>query len=504
MKKLFIFLLYTFTVIHLDAQYGKLDKDLDSDGILTYSFNDSTSYAVGVTSQSDGKIVLAGYGFNGTDLDFAMVRFFPDGTPDNTFGDNGKVLTDFHNDDLCSSMLVQPDGKIVLVGSTNSYNSWAIARYTKDGQPDMTFSGDGKDTAGYGISSDYGPDAVLLPNGKIVIAGVDYHNGKYYCSLVMYNSDGTLDDSFHPDNDTLNAEINAVTLSKNGNLLTTGYISNPDTYQDFVVGSYTQEGLPDGNFSFDGKASTNISVTDVSCDIGLQSDGKIVCAGYVYNVATFHTCLVRYNTDGSLDESFGDNGTVLMFPDNSQLEESINLLIQPDDKIICSGYNLDPVIMERNDMQVIRFNSDGSLDSTFGDHGVVRFSKNTSFNGRGMCLQHDGKLLVSGFTSNAANHEQMLLARLTTGLTPVSKVSSVKEPIVNIYPNPFTDAIQYSLPDGDQYSDLRVYNTEGQILYQTHLQSNVGKVSLNFLAPGIYVVKFTGNNSVSTQMVRKN
>ena len=126
MKKLFISLLLALTIVQLQAQYDKLYKNFDADGILSFEFSDSTnSSAVAVTVQADGKMILAGKGLSNY---FAMARFFPYGTLDGSFDENDKVLTDCIDVDYCTSKIIQPDDRINRVDRYNN-TSRSIAHY---------------------------------------------------------------------------------------------------------------------------------------------------------------------------------------------------------------------------------------------------------------------------------------------------------------------------------------------------------------------------------------
>src|SRR5205085_520589 len=154
------------------------------------SFNFATSVAV----QNDGKIVVTGYA-NG---DFALARYNNDGSLDNTFSDDGKQTTDFASEtDVAQSAVIQKDGRIVVAGYTwnGSDNDFALAMYNTDGSPDSTFSGDGKQTTAFNTdepflgSNDYGYSVVIQDDGKIMVAG---SVNLYYINflvLARYNTD---------------------------------------------------------------------------------------------------------------------------------------------------------------------------------------------------------------------------------------------------------------------------------------------------------------------------
>src|SRR5207247_9230860 len=167
------------------------------------------SYALGVALQADGKIIAAGTVFvdfipgEPSNTDFVLARYNSDGSPDATFGNGGQVSTDFvgHEDDAFS-VLVQPDGKIVAVGSANdpaTFYDFAAVRYLSNGTIDTTFGMAGKVHTDFGDQNfDRARSAALQPDGRIVAAGfaISQNGGVQNFAVARYNSSGVLDTSF--------------------------------------------------------------------------------------------------------------------------------------------------------------------------------------------------------------------------------------------------------------------------------------------------------------------
>ncbi len=151
--------------------------------------------------QIDGKIVVAGQSGNGSNHDFAVVRYNGDGSLDSSFNGTGKVITPIGNgDDNGNSVAIQSDGKIVVAGSSynGSNHDFAIARYNSDGTLDTSFNGTGKLTTPVGSSDDYGYSVAVQSDGKIVVAGESFVTGSNLdFSVVRYNPNGSLDLSFN-------------------------------------------------------------------------------------------------------------------------------------------------------------------------------------------------------------------------------------------------------------------------------------------------------------------
>ncbi|MCB0759583.1 MAG: T9SS type A sorting domain-containing protein, partial [Flavobacteriales bacterium] len=153
---------------------GSLDNSFSADGKLTTAFGTGDGSGSAVAIQVDGKIVVAGYASNGTDDDLALTRYNTNGTLDNSFGMDGKVTTAFGTgDDHGYAVAIQPDGKILVAGDAFNGTNYdlALARYNTDGSLDNGFSDDGKVTTAFGTDDEYGSSVAIQPDGKLIVAG---------------------------------------------------------------------------------------------------------------------------------------------------------------------------------------------------------------------------------------------------------------------------------------------------------------------------------------------
>jgi trimeric autotransporter adhesin len=168
---------------------------------------------------------------------------------------------------------------------------------------------------------------------------------------------------------------------------------NGTTGSDFVVAKFNSDGTDDTSFGVNGITTTDMGTAyDYSKAIAIQADGKVIIAGNVFNsTSSYDFAIARYNNDGSLDTSFGNAGKVITLGTSADYAEAI--AIQVDGKIIVSGTASDS---QGINFASIRYNSDGSLDTTFGHQGKVRTSVNSSSYGYATAIQTDGKIVVSG------------------------------------------------------------------------------------------------------------
>jgi uncharacterized delta-60 repeat protein len=423
------------------AADGDLDTSFDTDGKVTTPIGSGNDYIRSVVMQSDGKIVAAGDSYNGSNYDFAIVRYNTDGSLDTTFDSDGKVTTPIGSPDAVAwDVVLQSDGKIVAAGE--SYNGsnydFAVVRYNTDGSLDTTFSSDGKVTTPIASGNDKAYSVVLQGDGKIVVAGASYNGSNNDFAVLRYNTDGSLDTTFDTDGiqttalgGATNDYVNSVVVQSDGKIVAAGYTFKV-TEADFAIVRYNTNGSLDTTFDTDGKLTTPIgSGSELANSVVLQSDGKIVAAGYSYNGSDNDFAIVRYNTDGSLDSTFGTGGK-LTTPIGSGDDNADSVVLQSDGKIVVAG---DSGNGSNSDFAVLRYNSGGSLDTTFGTGGKV-----TTPIGSGndyasdVVLQSDGKIIVAGSSHNGSNHD-FAVVRYTISVSSLSWVGA--QAITCPAPNPW-------------------------------------------------------------------
>src|SRR5438094_3404297 len=278
---------------------GSLDRSFGNGGIVTTTFPQG-SYAFDVALQPDGKIVAAGTVFvdfipgEPSNTDFALARYNPDGTPDATFGSGGQVSTDFVGmEDDAFSVLIQPDGKIVAVGSANdpaTYYNFAAVRYLSNGVVDTTFGVAGKVTTDFGVGGfDRAQSAALQPDGRIVAAGfaISQNGGVQNFAVVRYTSSGVLDTTVSRDGITqidfgsCCQSAYEVLLQSDGKIITVGYANTEDSDSDFLLARLNPRGSLDTTFGVGGKVRTSFGDLNGGANGAiLQSDGKIVAVGF--------------------------------------------------------------------------------------------------------------------------------------------------------------------------------------------------------------------------------
>jgi len=260
----------------------------------------------------------------------------------------------------------------------------------------------------------------IQPDGKIVTAG---HNTQFNIPigsspaefvLTRFNPDGSIDITFGNSgivttdfSNTSDDRAFAVVLQPDGKIIAAGTASGP--LWSFALSRYNTDGSLDVSFGSGGKVTTDFGGLGSAYAIVLEPDGKIVAAGQHFNVISGFA-LARYNPDGSLDTSFGSGGKVTT--DVNSLNQILALVLQPDGKLVAAGFS-GIGFSDNADFALARYNPDGSLDTSFGAGGIVT----TDFNGVGdaalaLVLQPDGKLVSAGYAyTGIFSQLQFALAR---------------------------------------------------------------------------------------------
>lgn len=335
---------------YLDKTFGdplvryKNDGSIDTVNIATGKINAEPWHlgeANAVVIQADSKIVVGG----SVDNAFALYRYTPDGRPDTAFNTNTKANAVIDGSSLIKSIKsisIQPDGKLVVAGSVfNGVNNFALARYTPHGSLDPTFNVTGKVITVIGPSSVVNAVAIQ-PDGKIVAVGSAYDQEGHGSGFVLarYNTNGSLDTTFNTTGKVVTAigsisYGNAVAIQVDGKIVVAGSANN-GTSTGFALARYNADGSLDTTFNNTGKVITIIGGFSNANAIAIQPDGKIMVAGEAYSDGRTNFALARYNVDGSIDNTFNAIGNVITSV--GLYASAINAIaIQPDSKIVVGG-----------------------------------------------------------------------------------------------------------------------------------------------------------------------
>ena len=363
---------------------GQLDPTFGVDGIVQTNvgpFDVSTDVAI----QPDGKIVIVGTAFGPPPSNFILIRYLTDGTVDQTFGDNGIVITNLSSSDIARKAVIH-DGKIVVIGESNAGGNKAVAlaRYDADGNLDVTFGNNGVVVTPVGFTAE-GWDIARQGDGKYVaVGGADDR-----FLIIRYNDDGSLDDAFGSNGVVHETDVytvaTSVAIQPNGKIVVAGRANGIGLLR------YNSDGSRDSSFGANGFVHTGPPVA-AAWDMLIQPDGKIVAVGsYASSIefpAGLDMVVVRYTSSGDPDTSFGDNGRAILAV-SAEADEALGVEQQPDGKLLVAGYS------QSNQFTLLRLTTDGTLDSGFGTDGIT--GTGACCRAQALALQPDNKIVVTGF-----------------------------------------------------------------------------------------------------------
>jgi uncharacterized delta-60 repeat protein len=434
------------------ARDGDLAVGFGAGGLQRVAFDAGGGFNdLGLSSavQSDGKVLLGGLatGPDGT-YDFALARLTTGGVLDSGFGTAGRVRIDFALggfDDSVQAIAIQPDGRIVAVGRAAFDNGtggdrWAfgIVRLTSGGAPDLGFDLDGRAIIDFDPGGSLSAEAtgvVVLPDGRIVVAGSQISSSSAVIAVTRLNANGTPDTSFNGTGRRLVAlPTPAITLAMalrpDGRLVLAGAILDSGlTTTDMFVAQLQSNGELDPTFgpggyrliAFD-QGGDNF---DIARALTLDGDGRVIVAGQAQVAAAgpvqVRMALARLTATGALDASFGTAGR-LMVPilrDGIEVAAAAEAVqIDGQGRIVVAGAAGPSQAVSDRDVVMARLLANGSLDETFGDAGrrLVPVDLgppgNTTDGARSLVIDTFGRIVAVGsvFVSFSLNNDMLAVA----------------------------------------------------------------------------------------------
>lgn len=430
--------LYGFAVKRLLAD-GSADTTFSRDGIAVAAMGPSSDTAMHSALQPDGKIVVVGGGQRG----YNVARYLSDGQLDTSFSEDGLTnisLGDEFYDAMATAVALQSDGRIVIAGwiresnSANTSSRMGVIRLNIDGTLDSNFSLDGiqlSELTGYAEAH----SVLVQPDGKIVVAG--HANG--YATLLRLNGDGTYDTRFSGDGvvamATSESYISSIVLQPDGRILAAGFQRPSNNNGSFgsilMMARFNANGALDPTFGVNGKMIDPANLQRTADDVVLLPDGRFVVVGdysfYRQNSENSKLAVSRYNADGSVDGTFGtriidhvEPFVLSSFETYAARTWGTALLRQADGKVVVVGYSDQRMI-------AARLNDDGTQDSSFGGDGIIDISvTGQTVRATNVILGLDGQLVVSGFVGNNSPSvllRDFYLVRLTNSNVPAYSTS---------------------------------------------------------------------------------
>lgn len=465
------------------AQSITLDSTFSFDGKVATDLGSYDDRGLSVKIQSDGKIIVAGFAYNGVGHDIALIRYETDGDLDPTFGDEGVVITKLgNNTSRAYSMEVQQDGKIVVAAEGRNdagYSAMVLVRYNSNGALDSNFSEDGKVFTTFGTKNAVSQAIAIQHDQKILLTGYLENEGSYDFALLRYKGNGDLDESFGTNGIVLtsfgeeNDIPDAIALQEDGKIVVVG-----SSVRQIAIARFHSNGLLDNSFSLDGKVTTPNN-NNSQYSLSFQRDNKIVVVGGIGG----DVALFRYTSSGELDNSFGNNGIVTTDVRGSLDIGSVSL-IQPDGKIIVAG---ESYLGHYSDFALLRYTQHGVLDTTFDEDGIVTTDfANYNDWAYSMAMQKDGKLVLAGEVSDFYGYNFGVARYNIVGENAIG--SQIK-----IYPNPTLGIIIFEGIDLNKLIEekkFHLFDALGREINDFKIVNN--SIDISSKPSGIYFLKFDG------------
>jgi uncharacterized delta-60 repeat protein len=376
------------------GQYGALDTSFggtsSGTGIVMTDVSGANDRGTAMAVQPDGSIYVAGSTGEPRPR-YSLARYRPDGTLDPSFGNAGIASYSLLLQNLfVADIALQPDGMVLVAGSVNLLDLWDLTavRFLPDGTLDSNFNG-GSASFRFGQLPTMGSAVALQPDGKIVLAGSavehSFNEDRHYVGLVRLNPDGTEDSTFGVNGITAARfyqaqgysilSVEGIALQLDGKIVMAGSFTVEGAWRIFLV-RFTADGQLDPSFGEDGIIETTIASEAQAEDITIQpgsggpSAEGILVAGTTGSGTTQDFLLLRYNPDGSLDSTFGSGGSVITDFDSRQ-DQAKALTVAEDGSIFAAGFSKDGTT---SDLAVAHYHASGTPDLSFGTDGKVRTS----------------------------------------------------------------------------------------------------------------------------------
>ncbi len=400
------------------GQPGTLDLTWAGTGkqLTPVAGNLDEAYAMAI--QADGKIVQAGECASATVVNFCAVRYNTDGSLDTGFNGTGKVISPTGSSTSgARGIAIQSDGKIVLAGYcfSGSNQDFCALRLNSNGSLDNAFNGSGKVITPVGSSSDFATAVAVQIDGRIVVAGACDNGTRFDFCAVRYNANGGLDSSFNGSgkvitpNGSFEGIVGAVAIQTDGKIVLVGTCGSTS----FCGVRYNVDGSLDTTANGGGFGANPGGRVDQATAIAIQADGKFVVAGSCYNGTVYDFCMVRFDgANASLDFGFSGTWRVITPVGNSGGLANA-AFVQPDGKIVLAGLCNNG---GNFDFCAVRYHANGTLDSGFNGSGKLLTPVGNGYDrASAAAIQSDGKIVLAGSCANSTGNNVFCTARYDGG-----------------------------------------------------------------------------------------
>ncbi|MCB0793091.1 MAG: hypothetical protein KDB88_00010 [Flavobacteriales bacterium] len=485
----------------LHAQAGSLDPSFSSDGYMTHGFFLENDFGRAVIEQPDGRILVAGNSFQQGSSYFGVMRLLADGSLDLSFDTVGYTTIRPGDDNAaCFALALQPDGKIVLAGYAFNglQNDAALVRLMPDGQLDPSFGSGGI------VQTSLAPVGIELyaiaiqPDGKIVVTGNGFDGVNGEVIVLRYLTDGTLDPAFNGQGYTTMAFGNngvayGMALESDGDIVVAGYVET-SAGPDVMVARFLSNGSLDNSFGAGGVVITDLGlVWERLQAVRIDNDNSIVVAGTVgSSFMNLDIFVARHLMNGDPDLSFDGDGQVIIDVEGGE-DGAQAIAIQADSKILVSGY---AEVSGQVRCAVARIEQTGGPDMSFGMNGLVTSDLGpVSSRAQAMTIQQDGKILVAGNAEDLLGQDAAVaryFSGLETGITERSENTGLL-----VYPIPANDRVFVELKGNERGGPWQLRDASGRTVREGHSRGSRNlAIDVLDLPAGTYALQWSTDDGM--------
>jgi uncharacterized delta-60 repeat protein len=506
MRYIIIFVsFYILTPCGIFCQVGQIDTSFGDNGVVFEKDFESVS---GLITQSDGKLIVAALN---AQFYSCLIRYMENGSIDSTFGVNGiaeaGIALNYSAGTLGNfghNLVVQPDGYLIICGTVWLWNYGfvlALQRFNQNGIVDTSFGEDGIVTTSVPVTQN-AASCVAVYSDKI-IAGTRSSN--FFFTVYSFNNDGSNDLYFGDNGVRLfpgnNFNPRDIEVDMSGRIFLCGTFGPTSSVLSAGLICLNSAGDPENSFSSDGFLKVDLPYFYAQFyDLEIENDGKIIATGSGDNWPSFYYSLIRVNGDGSMDTTFGVDGIVTNENEENIITKAI--VIQPDQKILVAAEKADSWL------SVMRLTSSGSLDSTFGTNGttITEVGLEAQY-ATNLVVQPSGKIVLGGYIQTGFNNDSIVLIRYIGENTIPTSIKSLGEYTFSIYPNPSSKIITIDRSLFEEEFLLGIQDISGEIVKQekvsSHSLDSMVTINIEDLQAGIYFVAARNSDHIASAVFVK-
>ncbi len=513
--------LFLLTQIYAYSQSFRLDSTFNNSGIVMVDFELGFDALAKTIIQPDGKIVGVG---RATDR-VCLIRLNEGGTFDESFGSGGKIIIDIPGFwEYATDVEFQNDGKLLIAG--HIHKEWTplgaadkvlLIRLNFDGGYDNSFGNNGIVITDFPNTVEGEPRVEILPDMSfIVLCRIGLPVSAPEFGLIKYLPSGAIDTTFGTqglvmtDVSEFNDSPQELLIQPDGKILAAGTLIDGFP-EDYELVRYLPNGNLDEDFGENGIVITDLADGESTSNLALLPDGKIVLGG----TANWDLTILRYHPDGKLDSDFGINGVVVSEITNKQRGGNITLVGQN----IFQTATLE-ALDNHNKHIILGFSSDGAVNTFFAEEGVLNFDNPGYFYESGIepaLFQNDGKMIIGAYATDSIPQAiingntiyyspDIFLIRFTNDTISTSSAETILngfEP--KVFPNPTSGKLFFDEqcnPILDCIETIEICTMNGIQIYSKKIAPNEATIYLpDQLVNGIYILKMVSSSGLFSRKI---